>query len=119
MPAPRTNLLRYHGCFGPAAKLRPKVARKARADSGVEDRDCGHKKNGRYLDWAQLMTRVFEFDVTRCPKCSTKGMQVIACITEYEVIRAILGSVGYSTAPPRVEPARWSEDDGSGLDTAA
>ena len=71
------------------------------------------------MDWSQLMTRVFEFDVTQCPKCGTKGMQVIACITKHEAIRALLTSVGQPTAPPQLEPPCRIDEDDLDHDTAA
>ena len=93
----RINLVRHHGFFAPNARLRPCVVALARADSGVDTTKCGHKKTGRYLQWPELMVRVFEIDVTAGPKCNTKGMQTIASITEREVIRAILMCVGQPT----------------------
>ncbi len=36
-------------------------------------------------------------------------MQVIACITQPDVIRKILTHIGESTAPPEFEPPRYSE----------
>ena len=58
------------------------------------------------MSWAVLMRRVFEVDVTVCPKCQAKGMQVIAQITKTEAIHAILRSVGLSTEAPKIAPAR-------------
>ena len=60
----------------------------------------------RNLEWAELLARVFEVDVTVCPKCGARGMQVIACVTESAAIRDILTCIGEPTAPPRLEPAR-------------
>jgi hypothetical protein len=56
-----------------------------------------------------MLARVFEVDVTVCPKCGARGMQVIACITESAAIRDILTCIGEPTAPPMLDPPRFSE----------
>ena len=109
VPPPRVNQVRYAGVFAPNAKLRPAVVARALADSGAEP-SC-RRRTGRHLDWAKLMARVFEIDVSRCPKCGEVGMQVIACITEAETLRAILESVGEATGPPQFAPARHDEPE--------
>ena len=58
--------------------------------------------------WAKLLARVFAVDVLACPRCTTGRMQRIAFITMSSAIRAILASVGLSTAPPSRSPARDS-----------
>ena len=65
---------------------------------------------------AHLMSRVFEIDVARCPRCGTEGMQVIACITDQQVVRDILKHIGQPTAPPEFDPPRHGE---LGFDEAA
>jgi hypothetical protein len=76
------------------------------------------RKKGRYLDWAQLLHRVFELDVRRCPRCGLVGMQQIAVITEAEVIRDILACLGKPTGPPQLEPARWPAQGDFDFDVA-
>ncbi len=108
VPPPRVNMVRHYGIFAPNARLRPLVVRLAQTHSGVNASTCSHKKRtGRYLDWAQLMTRVWETDITLCPRCGTKGMQAIAVITQADVIRDILRCIGESTAPPEYAPPRY------------
>ena len=97
IPRPRTHLVRYHGVLAPNARLRARVVQQAR--------EPARKSCGRHLDWAQLMMRVFEFEVQRCPRCGADGMQGIASIDEPDVIRRILEHVGESTAPPQFLPA--------------
>lgn len=118
VPAPRVNLVRYHGVFAPNARLRPEVVSKARAARTQEPTPHPSHARGRYLDWAELMRRVFEFDVTVCPRCRTSGMQVIACITDVDVIRDILTHIGQPTAPPRLEPACLIDEYESSFDAA-
>ena len=59
----------------------------------------------RYLCWADLMARVFELDVLECPRCSGR-CEVIAVITEPQVIRPFLTCLGLSTRAPPIAPAR-------------
>lgn len=120
VPPPRVNLVRHFGVFGPNARLRVPVVVLAQTHSGVNAGTCGHKKKtGRYVDWAQLMTRVFEIDLTLCPRCGTKGIQVIACITQADVIRDILTCIGEPTAPPEFAPARYPDQCELDFDPAA
>lgn len=100
VPRPRVNLIRYHGAFAPNARIRSQVVRRCDSPGGSAS------KSRRYYDWAQLMTRVFEVDVTQCPRCGTSGMQAIAVITDGRVIRKILAHIGEAVAPPRPEPAQ-------------
>ncbi len=120
VPAPRVNLVRHFGLFAPNARLRPLVVRLAQTHSGVDSSTCTHKKKtGRYLDWTQLMTRVWEADLALCPRCGIKGLQVIACITQPAAIRDILRCIGESTAPPEFSPARYPDQWELDFDPAA
>ncbi len=120
VPPPRVNMVRHFGIFAPNARLRPLVVGLARAHSGADPSTCSHKKRtGRYLDWAQLMMRVWEADLTQCPRCGTKGMQVVAIIMQADVIRDILTSIGEPTAPPEFAPARYPDQYEMDFDPAA
>ena len=58
----------------------------------------------RYL-WAELLRRVFGFDVLRCPAC--RGTRrLIAFILQPAVIERILTHLGLDARPPTVRPAR-------------
>ena len=109
VPPPRTHLVRYAGVFAPNHKLRkwviPKPPEKAVAECDGHTAKTPPKPQHR-LSWALLMKRVFEVDVTLCPKCQTKGMQVIAQITKTDAIHAILRSAGLSTEAPKIASAR-------------
>ena len=51
------------------------------------------------------MARVFEIDVLKCPRCSSK-MQLISFVKDPQAIKDILHSLKMSTAPPEIaEPA--------------
>jgi len=58
IPLPKKNLIRYHGIFGPNAKLREEVIENGAGQSEVQN----NKKIYR-PGFAKLMARVFEIDV--------------------------------------------------------
>ena len=57
------------------------------------------------LAWAELLKRVFATDALACPKCGGP-MKVLATITDPEVVRKVLTSLGLPTRGPPVAPAR-------------
>jgi hypothetical protein len=107
VPPPRVNLVRHHGVFAPNARLRPFVVALARPEVSTPIRSYTRRRFG----WAELMQRVFEVDVTICPRCGATGMQAVACITQPDVVRDILRCIGEPTAPPELDPPRWPPDD--------
>jgi hypothetical protein len=96
IPPPRKNQIRYHGFFGPNAKLRGQLRPCAQ---GSLDESLSRKIK-RPL-FAKLMARVFDIDVLQCARCYSK-MQIISFIKEPIAIRSILKSLKMSTAPPEV-----------------
>jgi hypothetical protein len=73
-PAPRLNLIRFHGQLGPAAKWRASVVPGGLAQAGAapacdceEDTKADSARRPNY-SWATLMARVFETDVLECPQ---------------------------------------------------
>jgi len=116
VPPPRSNLVRYHGVFAPAAKLR----QSAISSSPSEALTRKTKKTNpvrRNLLWAELMARVFGVNVLRCPKCGGE-CRVIACIDDPPVIRKILNHMGLSTEPIELAPARGPPIDHIDVPTA-
>jgi hypothetical protein len=111
VPAPRVNLTRFHGVTGPAAKWRSAIV-PAPADEEHPPEPCkcedirGEKKNRRrnYL-WAELMKRVFEFDVLNCPDCNGR-MKILAAIHPPINTRKILECMGLPIRPPPVARAK-------------
>jgi hypothetical protein len=59
----------------------------------------------RRLTWSQLMLRVFEADVLECSRCGGRR-ELIAVITQPDVIVAFLSSLGLPTRAPPMAPAR-------------
>jgi hypothetical protein len=109
VPPPRAHLTRYHGVFGPAARLRtavcpaPPVAdppQAAVAPALVAPRARPEVRERR-LDWAALLQRVYATDVLACGKCGGR-MRVMAFVTDHDVVRAILEHLGLpASAPPQ------------------
>jgi hypothetical protein len=60
----------------------------------------------RYYSWSELMQRVFEIDVLRCPRCEATPMRILAAIHPPTTTRAILKSLGLPTRAPPIAPAR-------------
>jgi hypothetical protein len=110
IPVPRRNLVRYHGSLAPGSKLRARIvpagpSRPApRRHAGCEEGEAGERASRR-LSWAELMKRVFLVDVLECPRCSGR-MEVVATITQPDVIRAMLECIGLPARPPPLAPAR-------------
>jgi hypothetical protein len=110
IPAPRKNLVRYHGVLASRARLRPQVVAQARRPT---DAPPAHEapnpppptRPGRYMSWADLLRRVFEIDVLCCPRCGGR-MKIVATLTDRSVVAAVLRSLGVSTEIPRFVPAR-------------
>jgi hypothetical protein len=130
VPPPRVNLVRYFGVLGPAARFRPLVvpepeATESSPHSGCparpgiiaaeteNDKDEG-KSRSRNYSWAQLMARVFEFDVLKCPRCGAR-MRILAAIHPPDAIEKILICLGLPSRPPPIAagipnpdaPDRW------------
>jgi len=104
----------YLGVFAPNAALRARVVPEPKPDEAA--RYCRRKKSisrkakaGRKrkkYSWAELMKRVFDIEVLRCPYCRARR-KLIAQITEAPVIRAFLECLGLPTDPPELKPAHW------------
>ena len=110
--APRKNLVRYHGVLAANARLRAQVVAQARrpaepepAESGAGSAALAPPRPGRYLSWAELLKRVYEFDVLVCPACGGR-MRVLATLTEETSIASFLRGIGVSSEVPRFAPAR-------------
>ena len=57
------------------------------------------------MRWAQLLKRVFDIDIKRCPHCGGQ-LKFIAAIEEPAVIARILTHLGLAAQPPPRAPAR-------------
>jgi len=117
VPAPRANLVRYHGVLAPRARWRAQVVRDRRAvglpcasvvtgaaplarsrarrreSSDPQRMDASDPLRARRLTWAELMQRVWAKDVLECARCSG-CLELVATITRNEAIVAILHCIG-------------------------
>ena len=110
VPRPRLHLIRFHGVLAPNAKLRkamlpvPPPPETKPAHAG----DCDHRRVGSVkgrMRWAQLLKRVFDIDIERCPHCGGQ-LKLIAAIGDAAAIARILTHLGLAAQPPPRAPAR-------------
>lgn len=115
IPPPRFNMTRYHGVFAPNFKDRKKIVPKSAAkipyvDSAPDERvspELAANAKRERLRWAQMLKRVFEVDVTTCPKCKGR-LEQIAVIKDRVVMKSLLESINELSVftPLDVEPVR-------------
>ncbi len=110
VPRPRVHLTRYHGVLGPHYKYRKQIVPKKKteltlAPSNVDADSDKPKTCERRISWARLLKRVFDIDVTVCPKCRG-NMKIISAIEDPAVIKKILTHFELPTTAPRLAPAR-------------
>lgn len=112
VPYPRTNILRFHGVYAPHSALRRAVV-PHREETASHACRCGTSDDptsrSLRLSWSELLARVFAVDVFRCPRCESR-MSRIAWITDRDVIRKILNSVGLAADSPAPHPPRLYEE---------
>ena len=132
VPAPYTNLVRYHGVFagrsrcrkllpkpprktpGDRAESRPEapsvpVAQAASSTPAVPPADAPTRSRRRSIPWAQLLLRVFHLDALACPRCATP-MVVLAFLSEPDVVRKILLHLGLPADVPPTAPPRQHDE---------
>ena len=91
VPKPRVNLTRYHGVFAPNSKHRVDVtpAKRGKGRTRLASEDKTPQQHHQAMTWAQRLKRVFNIDVSVCPKCGGEA-KVIASIEDQAVIDKIL-----------------------------
>ena len=111
VPRPRIHLTRYHGVLGPHYKYR-KLIVPAPPPQALEDLApkvaLGNTKKTpekKRISWARLLKRVFDIDISVCPKCRGKT-KIIAAIEDPLVIKIILNHLELPSTPPKLHPAR-------------
>jgi hypothetical protein len=114
VPPPRTNLIRYHGVLAPAATDRDRIVPGPSPLTAVEDAvtaggdATGDTPRRHRVEWAKLLARVFQVDVTCCPACGG-SMKIIAALTSPASIRKVLDALGLPSRAPPVAPARFQQ----------
>jgi hypothetical protein len=61
----------------------------------------GHPRN---YSWAELMKRVFGFDVLKCDSCGGR-MRILCAVNPPEAIKKILDCLGLPSKPPPISSA--------------
>jgi hypothetical protein len=126
LPQPYLNLTRYAGVFAPNANRRwevvpvtaPRRRRRHReplppqlvpppaSDNVALDPDDDAPRTVTRIPWAELLRLTWRVDVTRCARCLTGTVAVVAFITDPAVVRQILTHFDLPTELPAVRPAR-------------
>jgi len=103
VPRPRSHLIRFHGLFAPNARHRRLVVPAPAPAPASEGVDQEATPTRAQMTWAQRLRRVFDIDITRCPRCGA-ALRVLAVITDPRVIAAILAHLEAraARAPPPV-----------------
>jgi len=103
IPPPRMNMIRYHGVFAPNFKGREQIVKKTKTKVSRPSDPESHRQ--ARLSWSETLKRVFEIDVTVCPKCNGR-MEQIAVIRDKAVARKILESIGERSQSWGIEVAQ-------------
>ncbi|MBT3094637.1 MAG: transposase [Candidatus Thiodiazotropha sp. (ex Lucina pensylvanica)] len=115
VPKPRVNLTRFYGVFAPNSKYRTEVtpARRGKGNPSQSKEDKTPEQRHQTMTWAQRLKRVFNINVSICPKCGGET-NVIACIENHAVIDKIvqhLWAKGVLPPPPESLPATRASPD--------
>ncbi|HEY5869917.1 MAG TPA: transposase [Candidatus Tectomicrobia bacterium] len=103
VPLPRVHLVRYGGCLAPHSHLRGAITPTPR-QQGVGESEAS--STTPHWSWTRLLKRVFALDLGTCPFCQRGTLQIIAAITQAEVIQKILRHLKRMADPPPITPAR-------------
>jgi len=113
IPPPRVHHVRFHGVFGPAARLRSSVTALAEPEPpDVQEPElelpstkASSGQRASRLDWAALLKRVFRIQILRCVRCGA-SMRVVAFISDRKTSVRILEYLGLPSRPPPMGQAR-------------
>jgi hypothetical protein len=106
IPPARAHQIRYHGVFAARSSLRdlvtadrPDLNTAAAPPAFPVRSDTPGPHRPRHLRWAELLRRVFHFDLERCPRCGGR-LRMLAAIVDPRIAQAILACLSLSRAPP-------------------
>jgi hypothetical protein len=77
------------------------VVKKGKKDPQGKKSENPGKGHPRNYAWAELMKRVWGFDVLRCDRCGSR-MRILCAINAPEAIRKILDCLGLPSKPPPI-----------------
>jgi RNase P protein component len=104
VPRPRVHLTRFHGVLAPHYKFRKQIVPKKPELSqplALVQPDQIPKPGPKRMSWARLLKRVFNIDISICPKCQGR-MRILAAIEDPKIIRKILDHLGIPSSPPQL-----------------
>lgn len=112
IPPSRQNLIRYFGVFGARHKKRAEITSKAKK---VEYKEKKSKKISYYTPWADLLKRVFKFEVSCCDHCGHK-LRLVSSVHSPKACEKIVSHLGIKQELPienshRGPPESNLEDD--------
>ena len=88
-------------------------AKSGKGRAGKESEDRTPEQRHKAMTWAQRLKRVFNIDVSICPKCGGEA-KVIACIEDQQIIDKILAHLmkkGALPLPHELLPATRASPD--------
>jgi hypothetical protein len=97
----------YAGCLALHSKLWDAIIPTPR-QQGVDGDEA--KTGTPYGNWARLLGRVFNLDMTTCPFCRHGSLRIIAALTQESVIPRILRHLKRASVPPPIAPARCRQE---------
>ncbi len=89
LPAPGTNLVRFHGQFAPGARWRPVITAVAATKRKQASAPRDEEQRQRRMSWALLLKRSFSVDVLVCPHCGGQ-CNLLAVIEHKPTVQKIL-----------------------------
>ena len=101
MPPPRKHFSRHSGIFAPAHRLRKLIIRSP--DKKKVFQPGGPKTEPRLVKntlWSKLLSRIFEIDVGRCPRCAGEMKVVSFLFDGFEIARYLRHQARKFIGPP-------------------
>ncbi len=97
IPRPGKNLIRYHGVLAPGARGWSEIvprpcAGKDEVPAYGSTAHVSRPRSRRYLEWAELLRRVFEIDLLKCPTCGGRLWLVSLILNGLSARRSLKGA---------------------------
>ena len=89
VPAPRVNLIRFHGAFAPNSKHRAQIVPHKSHNKVKKVGPQTEFEKYAAMNWAKRLKRAFQIDIETCEACGGT-VKVVACIDDPTVIDKML-----------------------------
>ncbi|MCZ2142005.1 MAG: transposase [Ignavibacteriales bacterium] len=100
IPQPRIHLTRFHGVLAPNHAWRKSVVPEPK-----KKKEDGSKCHHGRMKWAELLKRVFQIDLKKCPDCAGE-VKFVSAIMKRDVVVKILDHLKLPSELPRWSPPR-------------